>query len=401
MRKLLLSIMLATWLLNGVYAQKISKQAAQIPTLAWVGVPESETTLERFLELREAGFTHNFSFYSSADAFEKALKIAEQVGIKMILNCPELKKDPEKTVRRFMKSKALAAYYLTDEPGRSAFPELGDWARRIQAVDNQRFCYLNLFPNYAPTSALGTETYREHVSLFIKEVPLQVLSFDHYPVVGPTSADVRDIWYENLEIFADEAAKVSKPFWAFALTVAHGPYPIPTIPALRMQIYSDLAYGAQGIQYFTYQTPPDPQWDFNNAPITKEMKRNQVYDMVKLMNQEIKALSPVFLGAKVVSLAHTGKNIPTGTKQLSALPAPIKSVETEGLGAVVSHLKNGNDEYLVVVNRDMVKTMKLTVKSDPQVKKVLKDGKIVPASTYMDTIMVEPGDVQIFKWTQN
>ncbi|WP_205942696.1 apurinic/apyrimidinic endonuclease family protein [Pedobacter psychroterrae] len=398
MKKLFLSCFLAVSLITNLSAQK--KESAQIPTLAWVGVPESETTIERFLELKEAGFTHNFSFYTSADAFEKALKIAEKVGVKMILNCPELKKDPENTVRRFMKSKALDAYYLTDEPGRSSFPELGDWARRIQAVDNKRFCYLNLFPNYAPTSALGTETYREHVNIFIKEVPLQVLSFDHYPVVGATSADVRDIWYENLEIFADEAAKVNKPFWAFALTVAHGPYPVPTIPALRMQIYSDLAYGAQGIQYFTYQTPPDPQWDFNNAPITKEMKRNQVYDMVKSMNQEIKALSPVFLGAKVISLAHTGKNIPIGTKQLSALPTPIKSVETEGLGAVVSHLKNGKEEYLVIVNRDMVKTMKLTVKSDPSVQKVLKDGTTLPASTYMDTIMVEPGDVQIFKWKQ-
>ena len=314
MRKLLFACFLTCFLSSSLHGQQ-KKSNGQIPVLAWVGVPESETTIERFKELKDAGFTHNFSFYSSADAFDKALRIAEKTGMKMVLNCPELKTEPEKTAKRFMKSKALVAYYLADEPGRSAFPELGQWARRIQTVDIKKFCYLNLFPNYAPASALGTDTYREHVNLFIKEVPLQVLSFDHYPVVGATNADVRDIWYENLEIFSDEASKANKPFWAFALTVAHGPYPIPTLPALRMQIYSNLAYGAQGIQYFTYQTPPNPEWDFNNAPITKEMKRNHVYDMVKAMNQEIRALSAVFLGAEVVSINHTGANIPKGTRR--------------------------------------------------------------------------------------
>jgi len=396
---LLLLIVLAS--IGNVRSQHKLKPSEQIPILAWIGVPEEETTIARYEELRASGITHNFSMFSSAEAMEKALKIAQKTGIKMIVSCPELIKEPEKTVRRFMKHPAVAGYYLRDEPGRSGFQELGEWAKKIRAIDDKHFCYLNLLPNYADENQLGVKTYREYVNIFIKEVPLQLLSFDHYPVIGDSSGSIREKWYENLEIFSDEATKANKPFWAFALTVAHGPYPIPTLAMLRLQVYSNLAYGAQGIQYFTYWTPKDTQWDFHNGPITLESKRSEVYDKIKLMSSEIQNLSPVFLGAKLVSVAHTGKNIPVGTKRLLELPKPIKVLETEGLGAVVSVLENGTDSFLVVVNRDLVKTMKLTIKGDSSVDKVLKDGSLVPANTYMSTMVVEPGDVVIYRWSKN
>ena len=400
MRTLLYCLLLFVIFKSNGYAQS-KKSGEQLPTLAWMGIPEHETTLARFEELKASGITHNFTLYSSADAMEKALKLAEKTGIKMVIACPELRSEPEKTVRRFMNSPATAAYYLKDEPPRKDFPALGEWAKRIQAVDNKHFCYLNLLPNHADLRDMGTDNYLDYLSLFIKEVPLQVLSFDQYPVIGAGSSNIRESWYDNLELFAKESKNAGKPFWAFALTVAHGPYPIPTQAALRLQVYSNLAYGAQGIQYFTYQTVKDARWDFNNGPLTLDGKRTEVYDRMKLMNQEIKALSPVFLGARLLNVSHTGDTVPTGTFKLaSALPKPFRILETVGLGAIVSHLKNGNDEYLVVVNRDMVKTMKLMVKCDDNVQRVLKDGTTVPANAYMDTVVVEPGDVQIFKWKQ-
>ena len=161
--------------------------------------------------------------------------------------------------------------------------------------------------------------------------------------------------------------------------------------------YSDLAYGAQGIQYFTYWTPVDTTWKFNHGPITADGKRTEVYDRIKLVNSEIKSLSPVFLGAKVISVGHTGKNIPIGTKPLITLPPSIQSLETEGTGAIVSHLQNGSKSYLVIVNRDFKRPMKLKILCDPQVKIVRKDGTLVPASTYIDTLEVEAGDIFILK----
>src|SRR5690606_10875370 len=200
------------------FAQQGNNTAEQLPILAWYGVSPEESTVERYIELRQSGITHNFTFFNSVDELAVAMESAQKAGVKMIIHCPELEKEPEKIVQRFKDHPALAGYFLRDEPGRVDFPALGKWARRIQAVDSEHFCYLNLFPNYAGKEALGTETYREHVQLFIEEVPLQLLSFDHYPIVEDESGDrtMRAGFYDNLEIFSDEARKAGKPFWAFA-----------------------------------------------------------------------------------------------------------------------------------------------------------------------------------------
>ena len=374
------------------------KKREQMPILAWYGVQEH--SVERYLELKDAGFTHNFTSYSSVDELSIGMNAAQSAGIKIIASCPELAKEPEKVVERFKYHGAIAGYFLRDEPSRAGFDELGQWAKRIQAVDDRHFCYLNLFPNYASPEQLGTPTYREHVQLFIKEVPLQLLSFDHYPVVENDEGqrELRDLWYENLEIFSDEARKAGKPFWAFALAVAHKPYPIPTLAELRLQVYSNLAYGAQGIQYFTYWTPKPGTWDFHHAPIDYDTgKRTEIYDMVKQLNGEIKNLSPVFLGAKVLSIGHTGANIPKGTVRLGKLPDVIQTLEVEG-EAVVSVLEKGNRQYLVIVNRDFKNTLPVKMAGSADILRILKDGTTVPAKKYVERLLVDPGDVLIFSW---
>lgn len=384
-----------------LHAQSKGKPAEQIPILAWYGVSPDESTVDRYEELRQSGITHNFTFFDTVDELAVAMESAKKAGIKMIIHCPELEKEPEKIVKRFKNHPALAGYFLRDEPGRTAFPELGKWAKRIQAVDDKHFCYLNLLPNYATKEGWGTETYREHVQLFIEEVPLQLLSFDHYPIIADASGNrsIREGFYENLEIFSDEARKAGKPFWAFALTVAHKPYPIPTPAEISLQVYSNLAYGAQGIQYFTYWTPKPGTWDFHHAPIEYDTKRRtEVYDYITQMNREISALSDVFLGAEVISVSHTGEEIPYGTRRLEKLPDVITKFETEGAGAIVSVLKKENTSYLVVVNRDFQQRMFVTIEGDKRLKRVLKDGSTASADAYINKLPVAPGDVLVYSW---
>lgn len=368
----------------------------QIPILAWNGIPPEETSVARYEELIESGITYNLTSFPDLKTMAAALKVAQKIGVKMIISCPELGTDTKKTVRRFMRNPAVAGYYLKDEPNSRDFSGLAEWVKKIRAIDDNHFCYINLFPNYANEEQLGAKTYEDYVNLFIQEVPIKHLSFDYYPVIGDS---LQKRWYENLGIFSEKARKERKPFWAFALAVSHQSYPIPTVAELRLQVYSDLAYGAQGIQYFTYWTPKSSVWDFHHGPIALDSKRTEVYDRIKLMNKEIKDLSWVFLGAKVISVVHTGDMIPQGTKRLTKLPPPIKVLETKGTGAVVSVLEKAADNFLVIVNRDFNNTMQLTIGCDATVKKVLKDGSMVPASAYIGTLEIDPGDVAIYKWT--
>ena len=387
------------------------ERVGDFPIMAWIGVPEGETTVERFRELKESGININFSVYSSIEAVEKALDIAQEAGVKLMPSCPELKSEPENSAQRLMKHPALAGYHLRDEPGAADFPELGAWVKRIQSVDKEHGCYINLFPNYAGQEVLigkdgvlapGEDPYVKHVELFLKEVPVPFISFDHYPVVEDNGVrTLRSGWYKNLEIIADASRKSGLPFWAFALAIAHTPYPIPTIAELRLQMFSNLAYGAQTLQYFTYWHPGDnTPWDFHDSPIDLDGARTIVYDRIKSVNQEIHSLSGVFMGAELVSVWHTGSEIPDGTRPIDKLPEQIQSLNTSEGMAIVSILKNQGKQFLIIVNRDFQAPLSFDIKTDNRVRKVMKNGTFAPEGSSSGTEVVEPGDMKIYSWVE-
>ncbi len=365
------------------------------PILAWWGIPEDCTTPERFRELRECGFTHNFTHdYTNADSLEKALDMAQQEGIKMLINTTRLPIEPEEVARRFKDHPALGGYYIMDEPPARKFEHWAEVVRNIQAIDSTTLCYINMLPNVASQGMLGTETYQEYVNKFDSIIPVQILTFDHYPILN---TGLRAEYFENMEIISAKARETGKPFWAFILSTAHGPYPIPDDAELRLQAFTDLAYGAQLIQYFTYWDPR-AKVDFHHSPIDKDNKRTDVWDKVRTMNQRIRALSGVFLGCKVLSVNHTGDTIPAGTKPLTTLPEGFTSLETEGEGAIVSQIENKGKRFVVIVNRDYKNRMNLHVGLPDGMKRILPDGRIADAALYADNLIVEPGDAVIYMY---
>ena len=382
-------------------AQEKLKADKELPILAWFSIPPSETSLARYQEMREAGITHQFTGFPDAASLQKALDVAQQAGIKIVASCPELKTDPEGTVKRFKNHPALVGYHLGDEPNIQAIPGMGAWAKRVLAADPKHFVYLNLFPNFATDEQLGTKDYGEYVDAYIKDVPVQFLSFDYYPVFKDHLATS---WYANLEIIALKSRQANKPFWAFVLTTNFddGHVTPQTLAAMRLQAYSDLAYGAQGIQYFTYWSAtsvdaPSGE-DQRGAPITATGKRSVVYDRARELSQELQRWAPAFVGAKVISVRHTGKGaIPSGTVRLTSLPDPVKVLETNGAPALVSVLENGDWRYLLLINKDHQNAMPYVFYSDGAVSHILKDGTIVPASAYEPAQELDPGDAVLFR----
>ncbi len=378
---------------------------AEMPILAWYSVQKEDISLLRFKELKEAGFTHSFSDgYGSNVTMLNALNLAEEVGLKLIIATPELHNVPTETAKRFKDHPANGGYFLRDEPSAWEFEDLAAWARKIESVDKIHPCYLNLFPNYASLEMLQTSSYEEYVDRFDKVVDLPYLSFDHYPIleVGKGNYTIRPNFYENLEIISKKAKEVNKPFWAFAMVTSHPPYPIPTMAHIRFQMYSNLLYGAQGLQYFTYWTPKDvTQHEFYYGPISQDGKKTEIYDLVKKMNKEIQGLTPVFLGANVLSVEHLGDQIPQGTKAFTKLPAGIKRLEVSGSnGAIVSLLQNNGKYFFVILNRDIQQKMLVDIDLANGVKRVTKDARLIATTDVVNKIKVEPADILIYAWPQ-
>ena len=370
----------------------------EFPILAWYSLKRDQVTKERYEEMAEAGFNISFSNFDKAEEVERALEASKGTSVKILVCCDEIYDDTENTVKRFRHHPQTIGYFLRDEPAGADFPALAKLAEDIRKADDTKMLYLNLFPNYVSPEHLGAESYADHVAQFIRDVKLGMVSFDHYPVVF--NGVRRDNFYSNLEDVAAESKKAGVPFWAFSLSTAHDPYPVANRAAMRLQIFTNLAYGAQGIQYFTYTSPGTETWNFHNAPIDANSQRTEVWDRVAEINHEVQTLKDVFLGAEMIKVRHTGENIPAQTVALAEgdLPQQIAKVEADGEGVVVSQLKNGSKRYLMVVNRDIYKPQRVTVECAAEVMRYLPNGKIVPAATYSPSLYVEPGDMLLFGW---
>jgi hypothetical protein len=367
--------------------------APTIPIVAWGGIPISmSTTPARFQEMREAGFTHClYQELWDPRLVQMALDSAREAGIKITVSAAE---PLNQFIPRFKDHPALWMYYLMDEPDVSKFSSLATQVRNIKSLDASHGCYINLLPCIADATQFGVSTYEDYVNTFLNTVPVDLLSFDFYPIVnGATKPNAE--YYHNLEIISKAAKQAGMPFWGFALTTALGNYPIPNMAQLRFEVYSNLAYGAQGIQYFTYWS----LWDLTTGPIDPNGNRSAVYYLVQSLNQEIKGLSKVFLGAKVVDVSHTGSILPVGTKAYQA-KSPILRLTTGGTGAVVSTLIKDTSWYLAIVNRDFINpmTLNLTVDVRRGVSRVSKDGMVTLLGSGTVAYTVDPGDIVVLKW---
>lgn len=405
-------VLSSDWL--GTLAQEY--YGPQIVRLAWGSIPKNFISDERFQELKESGITHNVNWFSSTeDETERELDIAQKAGVKIIIHSQELPSDPKKIITRFKDHPALAGYYLGDEPKSPLFTQYGELAEKIRTFDNTHYCYVNLprITHFDPNFGRGTENYKAYMNDFLSKIKPDFLSYDNYTIYYPKDSKelmVDPHMFENLEVIRDAALKANLDFWAFCLTSSHTVgkgakfrlYPVPSLGHMRLYVYSDLAYGAQGIEYFTYwQAGPDTVTNsygdyFLTAPINFDGKRTPVYDSLKIINTEIKNLSFVFADAKVKWVRHTGNTIPEGTTKLDTEleKTPFKDLQASG-GLIVSLLEKADNSYLILVNRDCSNSVDLTIELKPGVKRVLKSGAVIKPEK---NLKITEGDVAIYTW---
>jgi hypothetical protein len=283
-----------------------------------------------------------------------------------------------------MSHPALFGYHIEDEPETSEFEMLSQIVNGILKVDDTHPCYINLYPNWAWGDI---DSYRYKLNAFLTKVPQRFLSFDHYPIreiYGVSS--LREEWYKNLEDIRYVAKAKKVPFWAFALSLSVGDEaekcPIPTTAELRLQQFSNLAYGAQGFQY----------WTFHGI---YRSSKSQIYDRVLQVNKELQALSKIFLGAEVTDVWHTGAELPYGTKALEKMPDGIKSLVTGDKGAVVSRVIKGSNTYIAIVNKDYQADMTLDIEFTGKAMKF--DNMGYKAEAQSERVTLSPGNIIVYQ----
>ena len=300
----------------------------------------------------EANFT-----VAMAGGGRATLDLARKQGLQVLLQDPRIMaKAPDDAafeanldavLADFAAHPALWGYYVTDEPNAAAFPKLAAICKHLSDRDPKHIPFINLFPTYANQQQLGTPTYQEHVSAFMKTVAPKILSYDHYALMQNGE---RPGYFENLEVIRRAGLEHRTPFNYILLSVPHFSYRDPTEADLRWQVNTALAYGARGIMYFTYVSPPETESfkGWGEGIVTWEGKPTRKFDEVKRINAELKALGPILMSLTSTAVYHSAP-VPGGA---TPLPEGDLVAKMEGGQLVIGHFKNDSgDRYCMFVNR--------------------------------------------------
>lgn len=262
--------------------------------------------------------------------------------------------------------KALGAWRCMDEPAYSNFQaerkyndglidpsevSLPFYYKSIRTLDPSHPVYFNLDVS-TPNEFSSHYAYLEYIQ---SRVSPDLWSYDYYPFFENTDGIItfkHDEFYNNLDDFHRISQKTGKPFWAHVLCVGFQSgsvqRPTPTIGQMRLEAFSALAYGAQGLVYWFYAYRKDSDTtEFSDYPIKESGGKSNTWYMVQTVNKEIKKYNNVFAGCTVESVIQGFSG--------SLLYGPIKSLNPKGQGILVSHISNNGYDYLIIVSSDGVR----------------------------------------------
>lgn len=370
----------------------------EFPIVATYAFYDPYVTDQQYEWVKEAGF-NIISKVLSFPRMEPVLEMARKHDLRMLGGLWEMR-DTVRIVeglKRYAGNPAMWGYSLADEPNASKFEFVRALRDSVLKYTPDKSVYINLFPKVG-SDLSGKPTYREYVEDYVRTVNPPYLSVDTYPVVTDKKGNptVQTDFHYTMEVIRSVSRDSGRPFWSFILSNKHWGYAKPTVEGIRFQVFMALGYGAQGLLYFTYMpTDFDKDNEFTDFPIDRDGKRTDTWYMVKEVNEEVRALTDVFLGAEVLDVSYAGTRIPPETRRAYRLPAPFRGVEAFGAGVMLSHLKNGEKEYLLLVNQDVVSHQRVRLSRTRPVTRLYGDGARRKDSR--ESFSLEPGGFALFE----
>ncbi|MFD0711850.1 S-layer homology domain-containing protein [Paenibacillus sp. GCM10027626] len=223
---------------------------------------------------------------------------------------------------------------------------------------------------------IAYRSYEDYVYRWANKRP-DVLMFDYYPFRLGSGINENG-YYNNLEIIRRQALAAKIDFWSFIQSVAEpGSLRKPNEAELRYQVYTNLAYGAKGINYFTYRTLAEA--GLADAILLPDGTKSPLYDYAKNLNAGVLKLGPTLQGLKSEAVYHTG-NRPQGTQ---AVPANFfwQPADSSQPMIISSFTNESGRKYIMVVNRDIVNSRMISFSIPTKPGSVKEVSKITGAET--------------------
>lgn len=225
--------------------------------------------------------------------------------------------------------------------------------------------------------------YPDYIAKFQAKFQPSFWAFSYFPDLRDGESGRSLNFYKTIQYFAYISRYTASPFWVFCRCQGfkindNYEAPAPTLQGLRGFVFASLAYGAQGIYYWNYRQNQNNEMGlppkYNNAPVDYTGKETEVWDMVKKVNEEVKAYNEVFFGCEMVDTRHVANLANPKWLKLMRYPiGPLENIETPSANILISHLFNNEKNYLVVVCNPLGRI--ITLPSQP-FEPLVKDTKI-------------------------
>src|SRR5690242_14259544 len=216
--KLPIALGIAAIVFNGFAAERAS-ETNFFPIMPWNSPPNDPAVLKK---IHECGFTlAGFVAPSALDACAAA-------GLKAIVSDArasqydwaavdeaKARSNISNLVAQVGNHPAIFGYYLRDEPTAGWFTNLEKVASAIRELVPGKWSYINLFPDYADNSQLGTSSYADYLEQFINTCHPRIISYDNYSLMDDGS--LRASYWSNLEAVRDACKRHKIEFWNIVL----------------------------------------------------------------------------------------------------------------------------------------------------------------------------------------
>ena len=368
------------------------------------GLDNRTTTPEDYQKVADAGFTmitleggdpmdmNHDGVIDNGDRMETIkykLSLIKQAGLRYSLHHPILKE----SVELVKDDPDLTMIHIFDEPGLWQIPMLNERKAWVKAIAPDVPVHINLHPE-ASIRAMGTDSYRDYIETMAKGCDMEIISYDQYPIMADRT--IMNYWYKCMEVNADVARKRGIPFWAFTAScyMEDEKRHIPDMANMRLQVYTDFAYGCEVVQYFVYRAYSVATL----APIMADGTYTELYDLMKEFNTEMHKRGFVFTGCKVSKTRFTHLTPWTCLPLISEdLPAEIASVDSDKT-ALVSFVENDGNEYVVVVNSSCFDKCTAEVEFASLAYTIDRNGTFTEHQPGKEKFTLDEGDMLVIKY---
>ena len=211
--------------------------------------------------------------------------------------------------------------------------------------------------------------YKEYLDTFETNFDPNLWSYDLYPITQDSclinnvcNADNcrltvnHETFYDDLKTFHERSKATGAVFWAHVQSMEYinGTlyHPAALESYIRFEAFSALAFGAQGIVYWTYRQRSNSDSEvYPSALVDRNGNRMPAWYFARQVNGEILQYRGVFVDSELMKWTHVGEGY--GQPVINQSIGALGGITASGIGALITQLRTNGKNYIVIVSHDV------------------------------------------------